>query len=314
MIELSIIIPVYNTEKYIGKCIESIKTSKSNKFEVLIIDDGSTDHSSLIIKNEISNDVRFNYFYKKNTGVSDTRNFGIQKANGKYLWFVDSDDYIEENFVDDIIKYIQKNENDIYIIGYNIIKNNKKQTITYQRLLKRNTLDELIIGKTFGTIGGYPWNKIVKKSSIINLYDPNIKISEDIIFWISNEEYINNIDIVTMVGYNYLIRNNSAMRSGKIENYLSHLDANIIICNMRPQYSLKFMLEYEYIYVNAKFKIIKENIDINTLEKYNTNYELFYKELIKNRKVNIKDKVKLFIMHNMWYFYYKYKKYKSNKI
>lgn len=100
----TIIITVYNKEKYLKKCIDSVCTQTFNKYEVIIVNDGSTDNSDKIIK-ECKYKYKFKYYSKKNTGVSDTRNYAIKKVRTKYFMFVDADDYLDKNILKEIDKY-----------------------------------------------------------------------------------------------------------------------------------------------------------------------------------------------------------------
>lgn len=95
--EISIIVPIYNVEKYIFKCLESIVNQSFTDFEVILVDDGSTDNSSIICNKFVTEDSRFKYFYKNNGGLSDARNYGLNYAKGKYVVFIDSDDFIEKS-------------------------------------------------------------------------------------------------------------------------------------------------------------------------------------------------------------------------
>ena len=116
--KISIIVPVYNEEKNIKKCLNSILLQPGN-FEVIVVNDGSNDNSEKIIK-EIK-DNRLKYFYKKNSGLSDTRNFGIRQAKGDYLMFVDGDDWIENDSMKVLLKSTEENY-DLIKFDYNIIK------------------------------------------------------------------------------------------------------------------------------------------------------------------------------------------------
>ena len=103
-IDISIIVPVNNTSKYLDKCLISIKEAIYDNCEVIIVNDGSTDDSEKIIKSFIEKlpdnyKKQFNYYYKKNKGLADTKNFGIEKSKGKYISVVDSDDYISSDFI-----------------------------------------------------------------------------------------------------------------------------------------------------------------------------------------------------------------------
>ncbi|HJE45710.1 glycosyltransferase family 2 protein [Levilactobacillus namurensis] len=96
---ISIVVPVYNVEHYLLKCLDSLAKQTYKNIEVLLIDDGSTDDSKAICYKVVKDDTRFKYFYKVNGGLSDARNFGIDKSSGEYLTFVDSDDYVDRDYV-----------------------------------------------------------------------------------------------------------------------------------------------------------------------------------------------------------------------
>ena len=109
MPKISVIVPVYNNEKYIGKCIESILKQKMQDFEIIIVNDGSTDDSEQVINKYLTLYMdKIKYYKKENGGISSTRNFGINKATGDYICFVDSDDYISDDLFEKLDKYIHK--------------------------------------------------------------------------------------------------------------------------------------------------------------------------------------------------------------
>lgn len=109
MPKISVIVPVYNTEKYLEKCISSIIKQQVDDYEVIFVNDGSTDNSEEILKKyENINLKKFRYYYKENGGLSDARNFGVKQATGDYICFIDSDDYIDENLFENLEKYINE--------------------------------------------------------------------------------------------------------------------------------------------------------------------------------------------------------------
>lgn len=131
MPKISVIVPVYNTEKYVKKCLESIIKQTMQDFEIIVVDDGSTDDSANIIKEVISNNenVEIKYYKKENGGLSDARNYGIRFATGKYISFIDSDDYIDEDLYKDLEKHIDE---DIDVIKF------KMQTVDeYGNLIEK---------------------------------------------------------------------------------------------------------------------------------------------------------------------------------
>ena len=118
MLKYSIIIPVYNTEKYLLRNFKSLKQQKYKNFEVFYIDDGSKDNSYNLLLSLTKNDKRFNVTKKENSGPSDTRNCGLEKANGDYIVFLDSDDYLDENYFKNLNSHIEKSKSDVIRITY----------------------------------------------------------------------------------------------------------------------------------------------------------------------------------------------------
>ena len=116
---ISVIVPIYNVEKYIQKCLDSILNQTYRKIEIILVNDGSTDKSGEIAKQYQRDYSNIRYFEKKNGGLSDARNFGLSKATGDYICFIDSDDYIDENLFSNLEKYL---EMDYDMIKYKLIK------------------------------------------------------------------------------------------------------------------------------------------------------------------------------------------------
>ena len=120
---VSIVVPCYNVEKYVKQCIDSIKQQTYKNIEVLMVDDGSKDNTASIIKDNIKDDNRFKYYYKNNGGLSDARNYALPYIKGKYITFVDSDDWIEPDYIKEL--YTSLVENDSYISLCDYIMNYK---------------------------------------------------------------------------------------------------------------------------------------------------------------------------------------------
>ena len=171
MKKLSIIIPVYNTEKHLKKCFDSIINQNNSEIEVVVVNDGSTDNSEVIIKEYISKykDV-FTYYKKDNTGVSDTRNFGIEKASGKYIMFLDSDDYIDKKLYDNIKKYIDE---DIELIKYKM-----------QRVDENDKILEIVPGATF--------DKITGEEGFNKLYGTDVLLDSPCVYIIKKDIFVRN--------------------------------------------------------------------------------------------------------------------------
>lgn len=158
MPKISVIVPVYNTEKYIEKCLQSIINQTIQDFEIIVVDDGSTDNSANIIKEIIENNknIQIKYYKKENGGLSDARNYGVKFATGKYISFIDSDDYIEKNLFESLEKYINDN---IDLIKF------KMQTVD-----EKGNLIEKIEGPVFEKCEGEEaFNKLSSKEKFLEV-------------------------------------------------------------------------------------------------------------------------------------------------
>ena len=116
---ISIIVPIYNTDCYLRQCLDSIINQSYKNFEVLLINDGSVDDSVMICKEFAEKDSRICYFEKENGGVSSARNLGLKNVKGNYITFVDSDDWVEENYLEVLYNALKENEVDISISAHN---------------------------------------------------------------------------------------------------------------------------------------------------------------------------------------------------
>lgn len=231
MNKFSIIIPIFNCEKYIEKCINSILIQTFKDFELILVDDGSTDNSGKICDFFADKDNRIKVIHKKNAGVSEARNEGINIASGEYITFVDADDWLEQNAYKTIYEKIKENNVDMLIFNYNIAKNCKINKNRYFvencimtekkdiQIIQANILAPAITKNNTkkALIGGYPWNKIYKKKIIKenNIYfEMNCKnaVFEDVIFNYKYLENVNSVEIIDEALYNYRILNNSATR------------------------------------------------------------------------------------------------------
>lgn len=180
---ISVIVPVYNVECYINKCIDSILSQTFSNFELLLIDDGSTDNSGKICDAYIHKDKRVCVFHKKNEGVSEARNFGIRKARGEWMTFIDSDDYIGENFFADF--GLGKESVDIYLQGYTIESNHEiKGVHKFNNLKSYQSLEEIFIDAENYNIMNSPVCKLFKSDIVKSgiFFDENTSYGEDHLF------------------------------------------------------------------------------------------------------------------------------------
>lgn len=195
---ISIIVPIYNSEKYIRRCIESILSQTFKDFELLLIDDGSKDNSGRICDEYAEKDSRVRVFHKKNGGVSSARNFGIDNAKGEWVTFIDSDDWVEAEYIANFVF-----DCDLSIQGYF----DDKKCIRYKnKLVKKSIGDEYIRNEYI--LG--PYCKMFRLN-IINQFnirfDLKLTFGEDILFLFNYLLYTKKMKVLSYCGYHYKINN-----------------------------------------------------------------------------------------------------------
>lgn len=274
MKKVSIIIPVYNCEKYIKRCIQSCLNQTYSEIEIIIVNDGSTDKSEKVIKS--FNDARIKYFLKNNTGVSDSRNYGIKKSNGFYIMFVDADDWLEQHAVEIMVDNIEKKEFDAIRGNYRIAieKNNGK--ITYKKNRKKFKKNHIELSDVLsGKLNCYVWLLIIKKELIGEkiLFDTSLAMMEDNDFYI--QLILNNlkIGVTNQVIYNYYFNKNSASTS--INNLLRN-GINILNLRKKTEEKLKKYDKYTEENIGYNNTNIFKIISLVLKELYKSNEEQFY--------------------------------------
>lgn len=177
---VSVIIPVYNSEKYLRLCLDSILTQRFKNFEVILVDDGSKDQSGTICDEYIKKDGRFKVFHKKNGGVSSARNLALDKIRGEWVYFCDSDDILYENTLETLTNNIDDNV-DCTMGGY--IRINEQEEILGETKIDKEcymSIEETLIdfyNPRFNLFNGFIWNRLFRKS-IIEKY--HLRFREDI--------------------------------------------------------------------------------------------------------------------------------------
>lgn len=173
---VSVIVPVYNVEKYLNRCIESILNQSYKNFEVLLIDDGSTDSSGRLCDAFATKDKRVRVFHQDNEGISAVRNFGVKMASGDLIAFVDSDDWIDEHLLRDNIRYMVQENADMVFFGFYEVFNDHR--VKHLPNIKN---DSDLIKERFLTadLPVVPWNKLYKKGVFQGLEYPVGMKNED---------------------------------------------------------------------------------------------------------------------------------------
>lgn len=277
----TLIAPVYNVAPYLQTFIESVINQTFIDFELLLINDGSTDNSLEICQRYGDQDRRIAVFTKKNTGVSDTRNYGIEKARGEYTLFLDSDDYISESLLQKLSKLTITKTADIFIYNFYIIKNDLKYPHAFAENFQKSGFIEIEdLYESLATskgVQGFVWNKLFRTDLIKTIrFETEIHYLEDVVF---NVEVVKNAKSIYWLPealYYYRQREGSAVSTFS-EKQLSYLDAvDVLVKRIPEKFRVDFELKKSVALINFARKTVFKNRSL-------------YKKLKKDFKDGVND-------------------------
>jgi glycosyltransferase involved in cell wall biosynthesis len=213
MAQVSIVVPVYEVEKYIRKCIESIQAQTFSDFELILVDDGSKDASGRICDEYAKKDKRIRVIHKENKGVSEARNDGIKDSMGEYICFIDADDWIEKTMLESCINNIIETDSDAVCHGYKqelwkgesiVNVEEKNVTDSFETLTHDDISEKMEV--FWSCCSNYVWNYLFKREIIKEESFPDIKISEDHIFVLNILKKCRKLSFLKDVSYHYCMR------------------------------------------------------------------------------------------------------------
>ena len=313
---ISIIVPVYNTEKYIGNCINSIRNQSYKNIEIIVVNDGSTDKSLDIITKLKEEDSRITVISTENKGVSHARNTGLQEAKGKWVSFVDSDDWLEINFCEILINKANELNADYIGCGYNkIINDNIQKVNDDEKIIVFNKDEYLIKLLNVQTSYGLTHMKVIKTELAKKVrFNESLVVAEDALYNIELCEHLNKIVIYNIPLYNFRINTNSVVRkydknyNNKYANAMEKVSRFIkekynneeVLINLNNFIVYHLMLVcVNYVYnpendCKSRFKLLEEICESDS-----------YKDAVKKSNYNelsITRKITLFSIKHKLYF------------
>ena len=207
---VSIIVPVYNGEKSIERCLRSIQNQSYTNIEVIVVNDGSTDHTEKVIKKYVEEDARFHYIKKDNTGVSDSRNIGMASAKGEYFQFVDGDDWLVKRATEEFVRTAQLYDCDMVISDFYRVCGRKimvKGHIDMGPVITRTKFAEYMMKAPANFYYGVLWNKffkadIIRKFSLV--CNTDLDWCEDFRFNLEYLQYVGNVGVIDRPLYYYV--------------------------------------------------------------------------------------------------------------
>lgn len=217
----SIIIPMYNTEKYIGECLDSIIKQNFSDCEVIVVDDESTDGSCEIVSRYTKGKLNLNLLKQKNSGVSAARNLGIEKSHGKYVIFMDSDDFLVNESLEFLKNTLLENK-DVDMLFFNYYEVGLKKMNKHNfhpQFLGKTISENTAIEGLLTDVGGFCWNKVYKHSLLIgSKFDTQITFLEDLLFNVSVVPKAKRIMSIGNYFYGYRWRDDSIIHTFQSQN------------------------------------------------------------------------------------------------
>lgn len=286
---ISIIVPIYNVGKYLPKCIESILNQTFKNFELILVNDGSTDNSGVVCDDYAKKDTRIKIIHKSNGGVSSARNAGLYVAKGEYIGFVDPDDYIDKNMYEKLYRLCIDNNSDIAICRFNREINgkiqNKESTEEIIELNNMEAMNELFKGNLYRFS---LCNKLFSKKCFNDVLFPEERIHEDLSTTYKLFANSKKAVYINYCGYIYVRRENSILTSTYNEKRLQAFIAwdEIIEFIDKNYYEIieQVIATFTYWCVDNILYILnqvnnskKKNNYLNIIQKYTTKYYIYIK-------------------------------------
>lgn len=284
---ISIIVPVYNVEKYLEECIESIIHQTYKNLEIILVDDGATDHSGKMCDEFAKKDNRIKVIHKENGGLSDARNAGIEIATGEYIQFVDSDDCLNPKMCEILYEEIKQTNAEISLCSYYVWTNDEKNTsATYTREIytPEQALQEFLLDQK---VKAYAWNKMFKKSLFDTIRFPVKRVFEDqltipILFAMASKIALNNIPL-----YYYRQREGSILHNQTKTLRIAYIEA---ILEMQENLKNKHFRLEKYFDYNIAHVTMNTFNDAGLFKMYDLVEENIVQELYHKTKTIFENK------------------------
>lgn len=300
MCEISIIVPVYNVEKYLNKCVDSILNQTFKDFELILVDDGSPDNSGAICDHYARIDYRVKVIHKENGGISDARNAGIDLARGKFFGFIDSDDYIAEDMYEILYENIKKYDADICSVELISVINGSPRTKNIKEELMILNQKQVMRSVTEGTdFYAYVWNKLYCSTLFEGIRFPKDKTFEDAIIMFKLLEKTEKVVVSNLGKYYYVRHHDSIMGSAFSDSTFDVIDAwrenKNIILKLYPELSNSYRKRicWAYFFVLDKALLSNKYENKTTIKKLSKkllnerSFILNYPNFTLSRKISI---------------------------
>lgn len=292
--KISVIIPVYNTEKHISKCIESVCNQTYQNLEIICIDDGSTDYSGEIVENYSKTDSRIIVVHQENKGESNARNKGLSLAKGQYIAFVDCDDWIESDMYETLINWAETDNLDMVLSSW--FKDNDQTSLEISNKLRVNSnvfgRDELlgyIYKRDYYRGFAYMWNKLYKRDILIDKcgsliqFNEQLRLGGDVLYLAEAAVKTKRAKYIDKAFYHYYQRSESGCHTKDLSKMSDWLKAYENVIDIMRQNDIN---ELTINYIKRFLAYHSSNATEMAIEQKNENYKILFQNIMRQyRKV-----------------------------
>lgn len=289
--KISVVVPIYNVEQYLERCVESIVNQTYTNLEILLVNDGSVDNSDEIIQKFLLKDSRIKRIYKENGGLSDARNVGMLQASGDYIIFIDSDDYIEKEMLESLYNQIEKEQADVSVCNVmNEYVNKKSPQCADENLYfvynQQQFLKEYLLGEK---VPGSICNKLLKMEIARQLQFPKGKIYEDAFYQYDLMQIAQKYVVNTKPYYHYFHRANSITTTMFKQRDLVYIEIyqkfyNYIVAKYPAMEEVAFFrLAYAYFYIFDKMLQVANSSKLEQYQEVKTFLKKHAFRIFKNK-------------------------------
>ena len=298
---VSVIIPIYNVEKYIVKTVESVMKQDYSNIEIILVDDGSPDDSGKIIDELKAKDSRIICIHKENGGVSSARNAGIDIANGEYVTFIDGDDWVEPNYISYLLSLILKYNCDVGMSKNNYSVVDSKSIDADYLISDMQAIESIYLGNIFVAV----WNKIYRMSVIKTnniRFDESIWYGEGMLFNIDYLQVVDKVAVGEKSVYHQVSNPNSAMRKFNVKSNLCGIRSLKIQKEHWKKSNIKIENAWEYHYRAIKLTMVSGIARYNLENEYPDVYSDCIKCLKNDLKISLRVGIplKLKLLYIAW--------------
>lgn len=296
--QISVVIPVYNVEQYLRPCLDSVIGQTYDNLQIILVDDGSTDHSGEICDVYREKDSRVTVIHKENGGLSDARNCGIEIARGKYITFIDSDDVVDTTYCEELLKCLKEHNADISLCNVVDFKNNVPTSYQMAGDFLFDT-EEAVKAYFRNVVPAAAWGKLYKRELFDTIRFPKGKIFEDM-FIVVDILLMSNCVVGTATGnYYYRWRMGSITKSSslKIEDGIEAQSYNLErIKQVMPQLTRVAEESLEYTYLTAYTRLLVNDVKDERSSRYRRFVKKHFLTMMTSKYHSVLAKVKVLLI------------------